>query len=122
MVNEWGEDEEEVKEEDRRRKRLMSGHVIQRADYLSQVVFVWFVQMLLCSILIWEILNGPDRLTLIGAYPADYWLIISRFVCAIVLHMSSNSQLSQGMMKMKYALNHSYKFKNYKIPFMSGFL
>ena len=56
MVNEWGEDEEEVKEEDRRRKRLMSGHVIQRADYLSQVVFVWFVQMLLCFVLIWEIL------------------------------------------------------------------
>jgi hypothetical protein len=94
MVNEWGEDEEEVKEEDRRRKRLMSGHVIQRADYLSQVVFVWFVQMLLCFILSWEILFGPDRSTLIGAYPADYWLIVSRFVCAIVLHMSSQGMLS----------------------------
>lgn len=97
MVNEWGEDEEEVKEEDRRRARLISGHVVQRADYLSQVIFVWFVQMLLCAILLWEICRGPDMPTLIGAYPANYWLIISRFVCAIVLHMSSQGMLAQGM-------------------------
>ena len=59
---------------------------------------------------------------LIGAYPANYWLILSRFFCAIVLHMSSQGMLVQGMMKMKYALNHSYKFKNYVIPFMTGFM
>lgn len=71
----------------------MAGHVVQRADYLAQVIFVYLVQMLLCVILLNEIMFGPDVMTTLGAYPNNYWLIISRFVCAIVLHMCCQDEL-----------------------------
>lgn len=58
-------------------------------------------------------------------YPYNFWVIISRFMCAIVLHMQLQGELSQALNKMKFALNHSYRFKpgaGYAVAFMSGFL
>jgi hypothetical protein len=100
---------------------LVSGHVLQRADYLAQVIFVWMVQMVLCVILMYEIINGGT----LTVYPNGFVVVVSRFLCAVVLHMSLQNELAQGLNKMKFALNHSYKFKpglGYVVAFFAGFL
>ena len=80
-----GEDESPDEKKKKQLQKLISGHVIQRADYLAQVLFVWIVQMGLCVILTTEIvLQSAETLS---TYPQTFWVIISRFVCAIVLHM-----------------------------------
>lgn len=79
--------------------------------------------MALCVIISLEIvINGRDTIAL---YPENYWAIISRFVCSIVLHMQQQNKLRNGLQKMKFALNHSYKFKpskGYVVSFMAGFM
>ena len=50
------------------------------------------------------------------------WIVFVRFMCGIVLHMYLNGKLRQGLILMKYSVNHPWKFDGYKIAFMCGFL
>ena len=52
----------------------------------------------------------------------DIWTVFARFICGIVLHVSLSAELKQGLTMMKYAVNHRWKFINYKIAFMSGLM
>ena len=40
--------------------------------------------------------------------PVGAPMMIARFVCATILHLSLVDEVSAGMDIMKYALNHSY--------------
>ena len=83
-ANEFGEEEEE-EDAAKVHTKLLSGMQIQRADYFAQTFFVWFCQIALCVIMTVEIIKGAaDSIAL---YPSTYCVIISRFVCSIVLHM-----------------------------------
>jgi len=52
----------------------------------------------------------------------DIWTVFARFICGIVLHVSLSAELKQGLGMMKYAVNHHWKFVNYKFAFLSGLL
>ena len=56
------------------------------------------------------------------AFLPEIHIIFARFICGIVLHVSLQAELVQGMKMMKYAVNHRWKFESYKIAFWSGFL
>ena len=43
-------------------------------------------------------------------------------MCGIVLHVALNGDFKQGLTNMKYALNHDWKFKNYHIAWLCGFM
>ena len=43
-------------------------------------------------------------------------------MCGIVLHVSLSGELTQGLNNMKYSINHHWKFNNYKIAFLCGFM
>lgn len=49
-------------------------------------------------------------------------IVCARFICAIVLHMSLQEELKNGLMMMKFSLNHDFRFSNYKVAFLAGFL
>lgn len=96
MVAEETEEEEETHDARQLRiRKLISGHSIQRADYLAQVIFVWITQMMLCVILVVEMVRKSvtDSNTLC-MYPAGFWVVMSRFLCAIVLHMQLQGELT----------------------------
>jgi len=96
MVAEETEEEEETHDARQLRiRKLISGHSIQRADYLAQVLFVWITQMMLCVILVVEMVRKSvtDSNTLC-MYPAGFWVVMSRFLCAIVLHMQLQGELT----------------------------
>lgn len=58
----------------------------------------------------------------LGAYPTSIWLVLARFICGIVLHMSLQDELFGGLNNMKFALNHHYRFTNYRFAYLSGIL
>ena len=43
-------------------------------------------------------------------------------MCGIVLHVSLSGEMKQGLINMKYAVNHSWKFVDYKIAWLLGFM
>lgn len=123
-MDEFGESESEKPDERKRKlQELISGHGLQRADYLAQCIFVFLVQILLVILLMTELISSYE--TTLAVYPPTYWVIISRFVCGIVLHMQLQDELKQGLSKMKFAVNHSYKFKpglGFQVAFFSGLM
>ena len=50
------------------------------------------------------------------------WIVFARFICGIALHVSLSAELRQGMNLMKYAVNHPWKFEDYRVAFFSGFM
>ena len=67
-----------------------------------------------------EILQNED--TTWSAQPETMWIVFARFICGIVLHVSLSAELRQGMNLMKYAVNHHWKFLDYRLAFLTGFL
>lgn len=49
-------------------------------------------------------------------------LIMARFVCVIVLHMTMFSESHQGLNIMKYAVNHKSEFEHPKTVWLIGFM
>jgi len=50
------------------------------------------------------------------------FIMYARFICATILHLSCVDEISAGLEMMKYAVNHPYKFENFSVAWMSGFL
>ena len=67
-------------------------------------------------------MGDSDIMDSLGAYPQNKWIVVTRFICGVVLHMALQDELKQGLDNMKYALNHEWRFENWKIAFFSGFL
>lgn len=49
-------------------------------------------------------------------------IAFARFVAGIMMHVAMITEMKEGMSKMKYALNHFWRFTNYKTAFMAGLL
>jgi putative exporter of polyketide antibiotics len=45
-------------------------------------------------------------------YPRNLSVVITRIICAIMLHLSMRQEIEHGLYSMKYSLNHHYKFIN----------
>lgn len=58
----------------------------------------------------------------LGTYPTSKWIVVARFICAVVLHMALQDEIKQGLDVMKYTLNHSWRFDNWHLAFLCGFL
>jgi len=83
---------------------------------------VWISQILLSSLITYEVLSDPEIIEALSTYPENYWIVSARFVCGVVLHMALQDELKQGLDNMKYSLNHRWRFEDYKVAYLSGFL
>ena len=54
--------------------------------------------------------------------PDGMFVIMARFICGMSLHLFLASELSNALNKMKYACNHHWKFEDYRVAFLAGFL
>lgn len=61
--------------------------VQKRGLFMSQVVVVWSSQLLLSVLLTYEILSSSN-IDSLAAYPSSQWIVVARFICAVVLHMA----------------------------------
>ena len=75
---------------------------------------------MLASLVMSEILySDPEVWT---TFAGSQWIVFSRFMCGIVLHVSLSGEMKQGLINMKYAVNHPWKFVDYKIAWFCGFM
>ena len=75
--------------------------------------------MVICQmLLIWFL--GAETVTSMDvregfATPAESMrIVLARFLCAVILHITLTDEIKQGFGCMKYALSHDYKFRDWK--------
>lgn len=94
----------------------------KRAGFASSAIFVWLSQVTLIWLINRQVLGNGNAYTNLGAYPTTTWIVMSRFICCVMLHLALNDELKQGFDCMKYALNHPWRFANWRLAFFTGFL
>jgi len=95
----------------------------KRSEYQGSLLMIWICQVVLVVLIFLESVDtSEDDFEVLSNYPDGVLIVLARFICGIVLHMSLQYEMRQGLAFMKYAVNHRYKFKNYKYAFLAGFL
>lgn len=75
------------------------------------------------NLLLWDFLaNDIEVYSKLSTMPENIWLVTARFICGVVLHMGLQDELKTGLNLMKFSLNHDYRFENYQIAFLAGFM
>ena len=92
----------------------------KRANLLSRCIFLFLTQSFLTVVVGKEVLL--DNPGVWYTYADSQWIVFARFMCGIVLHVTLSGELQQGLNNMKYAVNHDWKFENYKIAWFCGFM
>ena len=77
----------------------------KRSILINQVVIVWSAQLLLCALIFGTLLKEPYE-TEIKSYPSDESEVITKFICAVILHIKLQPKLRQGLDMMKFVSNH----------------
>ena len=98
-------------------------------NYLSQLMAVWLFQVSFTLFILFDAMPIP--------YEKDEWeaddkinlqilpkikIAYIRFVAGMIMHVQVNSEIMNGMVMMKYAVNHYWKFKYHRVAFLTGFL
>lgn len=87
----------------------------KRLNIVVHCYLCYFFQMWLIVMLLFEI-KSPTRAQQINLQIV-LMIILARFICGTMLHLSLVDEVTQGLIKMKYALNHPYKFQSYSVAF-----
>lgn len=69
-----------------------------------------------------ELVHNPDYYEAFFKLPNSTLILLSRFICSSILHLSLLDEAGQGIEMMKYPLNHEYKFNSPSYAFLYGFL
>ena len=97
-------------------------------DYASDRAYTYgkLRFLVLCQlVLLW--LLGSEALTdeyILANFlmPADsLQIVLCRFLCAVVLHITLTDEVMQGFACMKFALNHPYKFRRWTDAYIVAF-
>lgn len=83
---------------------------------------MWLSQIVLITLINLQITANGNAYANLGNFPTSSWVVIARFICCIVLHMALGDELAQGLNCMKYAINHPYRFANWRLACFCGFL
>jgi len=69
----------------------------------------------LVSLLFMEVVGNSmdDIKKQFGSLTEDVSIICARFICTVILHLSQQDEVKQGLDLMKYALNHRHAFLYY---------
>ena len=70
----------------------------------------------------YETCTSDDMSELILTPPPNGLTVLTRFVCASVLHMILLTETKQGFQLMKYANNHWWKFESWSKAYWLGFI
>ena len=95
--------------------------LMAESKVLITVLLVFLLQGTLSILVIYEALMGKSVCQWMSIC-ASTDVVVARFICGITMHLKLAPELASAMKNMKYAVNHSWKFKHYRIAFLSGFL
>jgi hypothetical protein len=55
-------------------------------------------------------------------YPSTFWVLTTRFACALLMHLSLLRVAKNALSMMKYACNHSSEFTAPYCAYLLGFM
>jgi len=85
---------------------------------LIKLLTVYTFQLFFCfAIAVTEAGNLSSNLDKVPSLSQSF----CQFIAGMLMQMNINYEAAQGMMMMKYALNHQWKFKHPHIAFMAGY-
>jgi len=84
----------------------------------SGITFLF--QIFLCMIIFIQMWTSQQYYQVL-AYRAPTKIIMCRYICAIILHLTLVDELAQKMDMMKFVCNHPYKFKASFWAFLAPF-
>ena len=93
----------------------------ERLNADVKTVFLMVCQLTLTIYLVKEVFNDPKFRNDFYAPPSDRIISFTRFLCAILLHVSLQDEITQGGKLMKFAANHPWKFRKWYIAWLCGF-
>lgn len=109
-----------------------------RTSILGRVTVLFVIQIALSVLVIWASMHNTEVggavrglvSTLTPKADTDFcgascqWslIVIARFICGMVMHVSLQGELLMGMSMMKYSANHPWKFLNWKQAYLAGLL
>ena len=89
---------------------------------MSRFRFLVLCQISMAVFLYYQIFN-PSIATA-GSFdepPPSIIVVLSRWICALFLHVAMKDEADLGFKIMKYSINHPWKFDNWWSAFMVGF-
>lgn len=89
-----------------------------RSHILTQMLTVWLIQVTLLTYIMQDTYLQVD-LEFPQAIPT-FRITLTRFLSGLVLHLALAPKLSQGMDKMKFALNHAWRFDSAWLAAIAG--
>jgi len=90
----------------------------RRRTYIMSILAVWLFQVGFGTIIIIDALKNGD---LDISNVPDIKIAMARFICGMVLHVQCSGEIQNGLLMMKYSVNHYWKFSNYNTAFLAGF-
>ena len=81
-------------------------------------VFVFIFQLILMSIIFYEVLSDDVMLFL----TSNIECLTARFLCTFLMHMMVESNVREGLIMMKYATNHRFDFVSSNNAFLIGLM
>ena len=85
----------------------------KQTSLLGTVILLVACQLFSAGILLYELFNFDMK-------PVSANIVLTRFVCGLVLHIYLQAEFKQGYKNMKYALNHPWKFEWPILAFFVG--
>lgn len=108
-------------EEDRMVANLKKSYKADRDQSTSKWRFLILAQVMIITYLGVETFTASYMTAEFKVSPESSGTVITRFLCAVFLHIILIDEIKQGFQKMKYANNHWWKFSCWWRAYFTGF-
>ena len=61
--------------------------------------------------------NDPE----FGIFPPSVSIVFVRFLCGLIMHLTLQPEIRSALKFMKYANNHTWKFRSWRYAYLIGF-
>ena len=92
-----------------------------RRSMMSRFRFLIISQVAMAVFLYYQVFN--PSVASAGSFdqpPPDLIVVLSRWICALFLHISMKDEADLGLKIMKYSINHPWKFNDWVSAFCVG--
>ena len=91
--------------------------------YMSQAFCVWLFQICFTVFILMDsALSEEEGVALRFDVIPDVKIGFIRFISGMIMHVMINNEIKNGLLLMKYAVNHPWKFKYHRAAVITGFM